>query len=178
MKLLVREARRGDLPVVVNLLAEMDAAKVPMAPMPLSRAERIFREMSRYPDYRCYLAFEGATSTVPVATFSLLIFDALVHGGAREALLDGVVVTAARRGQGLGRAMIQEAMRLSAASGCYKLALSSNLKRADAHRFYESLGFQQHGVSFAIVVAEAPAIKIETVSDHGAIMRGRHAVAE
>ncbi len=172
MKLLVREARRGDLPVVVDLLAEMDTSE---QPMPLSRAERIFREMSRYPDYRCYLAVDGDT---PVATFSLLIFDALVHGGAREALLDGVVVTAARRGQGLGRAMIQEAMRLSAASGCYKLALSSNLKRADAHRFYESLGFQRHGVSFAIVVAEAPAIKIETVSDHGAIMRGRHAVAE
>jgi hypothetical protein len=46
--------------------------------------------------------------------------------------------------------MIQEAMRIAANSGCYKLALSSNLKRADAHRFYQSLGFHQHGISFAI----------------------------
>ena len=169
MKLLVREATRGDLPVVVSLLAEMDSGETPM---PLSRAERIFREMSRYPDYRCYLGFDGDT---PVATFSLLIFDALVHGGAREAMLDGVVVTADRRGHGLGRTMIQEAMRLSAAAGCYKLALSSNLKRADAHRFYESLGVQRHGVSF--VIPEVAAIG-SAASDSGAIMRGRLTVAE
>ena len=144
MKPTIRVAGRLDLVAVVNLLAEMDADEVPM---PVSRAERIFREMARHPDYRCYLAFDGDT---PVATFSLLIFDALVHGGAREALLDGVVVTVRRRGQGLGRTMIQEAMRLAAAAGCYKLALSSSIKRADAHRFYESLGFRQHGISFAI----------------------------
>jgi len=144
MKLLVREAKRGDLSAVANLLAEMDAGETPM---PASRAERIFGEMARYPDYRCYLAFDG---DIPVATFTLLIFDALVHGGAREALLDGVVVTARRRGQGLGRAMLQEAMQLASAAGCYKLTLSSNIKRADAHGFYVSLGFQQHGISFAI----------------------------
>jgi GNAT superfamily N-acetyltransferase len=107
--------------------------------------------MARYPDYRCYLAFDG---DVPVATFSLLIFDALVHGGAREALLDGVVVTAARRGQGIGKKVIEDAMRLAANAGCYKVALSSNLKRVQAHRFYESLGFRQHGISLTIDTSE------------------------
>ena len=34
--------------------------------------------------------------------------------------------------------------------GCYKLALSSNARRADAHRFYEALGFERHGLSFAV----------------------------
>src|SRR5262249_22277122 len=144
--LTIREAERRDLPAVVQLLAEMDGD----APMPLARAERIFREMARYPDYRCYLALDGAE---PVATFTLLIFDALVHGGAREALVDGVVVTVARRGTGLGHQMIEEAMRIAANAGCYKLALPSNLKRKDAHRFYESLGFRQHGISFAIDVS-------------------------
>ena len=35
-------------------------------------------------------------------------------------------------------------------AGCYKLALSSNERRRDAHAFYETLGFERHGVSFAI----------------------------
>lgn len=146
-KLTVRVAAHEDIPAVVRLLAEMDGE----APMPFERAARFFQEMARYPDYRCYLAFDGSEA---VAAFSLLIFDTLVHGGTREALLDGVVVTAARRSQGLGRSMILEAMRLAADSGCYKLALSSNIKRADAHRFYESLGFRQHGISFAIDPSE------------------------
>ena len=34
--------------------------------------------------------------------------------------------------------------------GCYKLALSSNRRRERAHAFYESLGFERHGVSFVI----------------------------
>ena len=150
MKLRIREAEHTDIPAVVGLLAEMDGE----APMPLSRAERILREMARYPDYRCYLAFDGSH---PIATFSLLIFDALVHGGAREALLDGVVVTVPRRGQGIGKLMIAESMRIAAAAGCYKLALSSNVKRAAAHRFYEALGFCQHGISFAIDPSARPA---------------------
>ena len=36
------------------------------------------------------------------------------------------------------------------AAGCYKMALSSNLKREGAHAFYDSLGFERHGYSFVI----------------------------
>ena len=170
MKLTVREAVLSDIPAVVRLLAEMDHE----APMPLTRAERIFRDMARYPDYCCYLAWDG---TEPVATFTLLIFDALVHRGSREALLDGVVVTASRRGEGIGRAMIREAMCLAANSGCYKLALSSNLKRKDAHRFYESLGFQQHGISFAIVPPLTLDSASDGVSDSTEAVPGMHSVS-
>jgi hypothetical protein len=35
-------------------------------------------------------------------------------------------------------------------TGCAKLALSSNMQRASAHQFYESLGFQKHGYSFRV----------------------------
>jgi predicted GNAT family acetyltransferase len=35
-------------------------------------------------------------------------------------------------------------------SGCYKLMLSSNIKRDLAHQFYEKLGFKKHGYSFTI----------------------------
>ncbi len=147
MKLAVREAKRSELSVVVRLLAQMDSEP----PMSITRAQRIFREMARYPDYRCYLAFDGAE---PVGTFTLLIFAALVHGGASEGLVDGVVVAAHRRGEGIGQKMMHEAMRLAATAGCYKLALSSNIKRADAHRFYESLGFRRHGISFVIDTSE------------------------
>jgi GNAT superfamily N-acetyltransferase len=50
----------------------------------------------------------------------------------------------------VGRAMMAHAIEQCRKAGCYKLALSSNLKREDAHRFYESLGFERHGYSFVI----------------------------
>ena len=43
--------------------------------------------------------------------------------------------------QGIGRAMMAHALEECRKAGCYKLALSSNVQRANAHRFYESLGF-------------------------------------
>ena len=34
--------------------------------------------------------------------------------------------------------------------GCYKVVLSSSDKRDNAHEFYQSLGFEQHGYSFVV----------------------------
>ena len=143
MNLQIHKARRRDLAVVVKLLAAMDSEEA----MSVSRAAAIHREMSRYPDYACYLALADGEA---IGTFTLLVFPTLVHEGRREALVDGVVVHPEWRGRGIGGAMMAEAMRLAAHAGCYKLALSSNSRREDAHRFYRSLGFRQHGVSFWI----------------------------
>ena len=46
--------------------------------------------------------------------------------------------------------MMTYARELARQAGCYKLVLSSNRKRERAHAFYESLGFQRHGISFLI----------------------------
>ena len=139
----IRKVQRKDLGTLVELLAQMDGEP----PLPAVHAQRVFREMSAYPSYSSWLA---CVHGEPVGTFSLLVFPTLVHKGAFEALVDAVVVAPAWRGRGIGGAMMAEAMRLAARAGCYKLMLSSNVKREDAHRFYRSLGFRQHGVSFWI----------------------------
>ena len=36
------------------------------------------------------------------------------------------------------------------ALGCYKVTLSSGLKRSGAHAFYESMGFRCHGFSYLL----------------------------
>ena len=143
MNLQILKVKRKDLPAVIALLAQMDGEE----PLSLTRASRILREMSRYPTFECYLALADGE---PVGTFTLLVYPTLVHDGSLEALIDGVVVAPEWRGRGIGGAMMAEAMRLAALAGCYKLALSSNAKREDAHRFYRSFGFRRHGVSFWI----------------------------
>jgi GNAT superfamily N-acetyltransferase len=42
------------------------------------------------------------------------------------------------------------ALEVCRGKGCYKMALSSNLKRQKAHDFYDSLGFERHGYSFRV----------------------------
>jgi len=92
-QVVVTLAALNALQIETTDLSERDITKVKkgdfLAGLDRSETERMMREMARYPDYRCYLVYDADAL---VATFSLLIFDTLVHGGTREALLDGVVV--------------------------------------------------------------------------------------
>ena len=140
-----REATQADLPDILRLLAQpaMDDGKV----LPLAEAERLFERMARYPDYRMIVALRDGRI---VGSFALLIMDKLGHRGAPSGVIEDVVVDPQCQGQGIGRAMMQHALRLCGEKGCYKVALSSNLARERAHAFYESLGFERHGYSFTI----------------------------
>ena len=46
------------------------------------------------------------------------------------------------------RHMLEYAREEALAAGCYRLSLTSNAKRTDAHAFYRRCGMVQHGVSF------------------------------
>ena len=139
----IREAVRGDLEAILGLYAELDEGQS----LGLRDAERVFERIRSYPDYTIYVA-ELAGEIV--GAFELLIMDNLAHLGAPSGVIEDVVVGSQWRRQGIGRGMVQHALRLCRRAGCYKLALSSNLERKSAHEFYESLGFQRHGYSFLI----------------------------
>ncbi len=117
--------------------------------LPLAEAERVFDRMARYPDYRMYVAIRDDRI---VGAFALLIMDNLGHQGTPSGVIEDVVVDPQCQGQGIGKAMVQHALRLCGEKGCYKLALSSNLKRERAHAFYESLGFERHGYSLSVTI--------------------------
>jgi GNAT superfamily N-acetyltransferase len=113
-------------------------------------AERIFERMGRYPDYRLYVALDGERI---VGTFALLIRDNLGHLGAPSAV--DVAVDPALQGRSIGKLMMRHALQKAPEKACYKLVLSSNLKRERAHAFYESLGFERHGYGFRLEVDQA-----------------------
>ena len=122
---------------------EIDDGKV----LSLSEAERLFERISHYPDYNIYVAvYDGQI----VGSFELLIMDNLGHLGAPSAVIEDVVVDPNFQGRGVGKMMMQKALQICKRKGCYKAALSSNLKRERAHAFYESLGFERHGYSFYV----------------------------
>jgi GNAT superfamily N-acetyltransferase len=141
----VREAREPDVGAVLELYAQpgLDDGDV----LDEAAAVSIFRRFRQYPDYRLYVAERDGEI---VGTFALLVMDNLAHRGARSGVVEDVVVRADLRGLGIGRQMMAFARERCRAAGCYKMALSSNLNREAAHRFYESLGFDRHGYSFLI----------------------------
>lgn len=104
-------------------------------------------EFRRYPSYRLFVAVDAGEL---VGTYSLLVMDKLTKRGRRVGVVDDVGVSPEQQGKGIGRAMMEHAMEECRAAGCYKMMLSSNLKRTEAHAFYERLGFERHGWSFVV----------------------------
>ncbi len=110
-------------------------------------AREHYARFRAYPSYRLFVA---ETAGRIAGTYALLILDSLAKRGLRAGIAENVGVLPEFQGRGIGRAMMEHARGECRRAGCYKLALSSNERRREAHAFYEALGFERHGVSFAI----------------------------
>ena len=144
----IREIQSEDLERVLELYREGEiGAQESFSPEEARAQLAAFR---KYPSYRVFVAeFDGEIA----GTYELLIMDNLAKRGQRSAIVEDVAVTKRHRGRGIGRAMMRHAIELAKDARCYKLTLSSNLNRDDAHAFYGALGFEKHGYSFRVEIA-------------------------
>ena len=140
--LTIREATRADVPAILALLADDE----------VSRARD--GAMSETADAAHWAAFEAIdadpvneliVAALPdgevVGTFQLTFTPSLSRGGSTRMTIEAVHVRSDLRGQGIGRQMMTWALSRGRERGCRLAQLTSDRKRLDAHRFYESLGF-------------------------------------
>ncbi|MEA5581490.1 GNAT family N-acetyltransferase [Nodularia harveyana UHCC-0300] len=146
MTIEIRIANHEDWHLLNQLYADMNN----QLPLPNNEAEKILTEITQVPNYNIYLA---CLNQEAVGTFSLLYVPTMMHRVYHKfAVLEAVTVISQMRGKGIGSQMVKTALQLSAEAGCYKVTLSSNIKRDRAHKFYQSLGFAQHGWSFNCLI--------------------------
>jgi len=147
MQAAIKEATKEDIQSILELYMQpdMDDGKV----LSVEQAQAIFDRIKSYPDYKVYVAEVGGTI---VGTFALAIMDNLAHMGTPSGLIEDVAVKTTFQGRGIGKQMMEYAIQCCKLKGCYKVSLSSNLKREAAHRFYESLGYKKHGYSFLLEI--------------------------
>jgi GNAT superfamily N-acetyltransferase len=135
-----REATEADLPQIVRLLAEDPlGARRERHADPLPHAYRdAFRRMRAQPGNRILVALEGDDL---VGCLQLTVIAGLSRQGLTRAQLEGVRVAKARRGSGIGEALLRHAIEIARREGCGLVQLTTDRRRDAAHRFYERLGF-------------------------------------
>ena len=132
-----REARRDDLPAIVALLADdlLGAGREG----PVDEAYQVaFDQIVADPRSWLIVAEDGGQVT---GTLQLSVLPGLSRHGMLRAQIEGVRVAATQRGKGLGKTMIEWAIEQAREHGCGLVQLTSDKRRPDAIRFYESLGF-------------------------------------
>jgi len=137
----LRRARAADIADIVGLLADdpLGAARDGVrTAADLAVYERAFALIDGDPAELLVVAEAGGAVA---GTMQLLFLPGLSRRGALRAQVEAVRVDAPWRGHGLGSAMIRWGTGEARRRGCALVQLTSDKSRADAHRFYERLGF-------------------------------------
>lgn len=140
LMLTIRQAVRSDVDAIVRMLAD-DAlgAQREAYESPLPRSYyAAFDAISADPNNELVVACEGERA---IGVLQLTFIPYLTYRGSWRALIEGVRVDTAARSRGVGRMLFEWAIERARQRGCHLVQLTSDKSRADAIRFYESLGF-------------------------------------
>ncbi|MCH8814406.1 MAG: GNAT family N-acetyltransferase [Chloroflexi bacterium] len=149
MLAIVRPATEDDLPRIVELLQQLsfDDRREDIGPPLPDVYLNAFRQLQADPGQHLLVVEDDGRI---VGSVTVIVCPNLSHKGTPWAEVENMIVDDAARGRGHGEALIREAIEIARRAGCYKLTLTSNNKRTDAHRFYERVGFKQTHRGFRI----------------------------
>jgi ribosomal protein S18 acetylase RimI-like enzyme len=145
----IRDATEADIPRLLELLAQLtpDRQREEITPQLEERYRAAFRAIESDPRQRLLVA---EVDGLLAGTLVLVIVANLTHEGRPYALVENVVVDERLRGSGHGEALMRYAMAEAQRAGCYKLVLTSNKRRAEAHRFYRRIGMEATSEGFRV----------------------------
>jgi len=144
-QLIFRPATRADVPAILALLENDEISRSRETPA---------TETPETIDAACWSAFEAIDADPRnelivaeqagevVGTCQLTFTPSLSRRGAERMTIEAVRIRTDLRGRGAGRAMMQWTLDRARDRGCRLAQLTTDKRRKDAHRFYESLGFE------------------------------------
>ena len=138
MALKIRDAKLSDAPAIAALMCELgyETKRTEME----TRLKLILSD----PTYKTFVAIIDGHVCGMIGTLTCPSYEHNDPGGRILAL----VTSSAARRKGIGRALMEAAEKDFAQRGITRVALNTRLTREDAHKFYESLGYERNGWRF------------------------------
>ena len=96
------------------------------------------------PAYKTFVSILDGSVCGMIGTVAYPSYEHNDPGGRILAL----VTSSAMRRRGIARALVATAEKDFAQRGIWRVALNTQLTRQDAHKFYESLGYERNGWRF------------------------------
>lgn len=152
----VRPASASDLPQVIGMLSDdpLGSQRERFAnPLPASYYAA-FEAIEQDANNEIVVA-EGEHDMI-LAVLQITFTPYITHQGGWRATIEGVRVNRPFRGSGVGRELLAWAINRARERGCHLVQLTTDKKRPDALRFYESLGF----------IASHEGMKLELVASY------------
>jgi GNAT superfamily N-acetyltransferase len=145
----IRQATAGDVPSIVAMLADDPLGATRETPGDLGPYLAAFEVVDADPRQLLVVAEQAGRV---VGTLQLTLLPGLARRGALRGQIEAVRVAGDERGSGLGTMLLHWAVDEARRQGCAVVQLTSDASRADAHRFYERLGFVPSHVGFKLAL--------------------------
>jgi ribosomal protein S18 acetylase RimI-like enzyme len=144
-----RQAVLDDLPYIVDMLSDDPlGARRERFEVPLPDSYfAAFEAIDTNPLNELIVATNEGTV---VGVLQLTFIPNISYQGGWRALIEGVRVSADYRNQGIGRKLFEYAINRAKEKGCHMVQLTMDKQRTEAHRFYQSLGFQASHEGFKL----------------------------
>jgi ribosomal protein S18 acetylase RimI-like enzyme len=133
----VREARAEDAAAIADLVATLG--------FPASADDVMQRLDALKRAGELVLVAERDGAVAGLATVHIM---PVLHRPTCVGRLTALVVSELLRGQGIGRALVEAAEGIVEDRGCALIEVTSNRRLADAHAFYERLGYEVTSLRF------------------------------
>lgn len=148
----VRQATEADIPRILELFEHGSLRAGKEDPTDLTPYRAALAEIAQGPGAVLVAEVDGQV----VGVCQLIVFRHLQTRGGLCAEVESVHVHPDSRRHGVGRVLMAAALEQARSLGCYRLQLTSNLARPEAHRFYEALGFEPTHRGFKLIVEDVP----------------------
>ena len=135
----IREARPADSPAIARLISQLG---YPSTEEEISQRLAV---LSRLPEH---VTFVAEVDGQIVGLTGAYMDYALEISGSYGRLM-GLVVEDRFRGRGIGKRLLEFVEGWLRDRGAARITLTSGKQRADAHRFYRNLGYEETGLRFA-----------------------------
>jgi len=136
--LAIRVAELNDAAALAQLMCELGYATTE------SEMQRRMKKISTDERYRTFVAVLDGRVCGMIGTLTSLSYEHNDPGGRILA----IAILGRMRRRGIGRALIATAEKDFVQRGIRRVALNTQLAREEAHKFYESLGYERNGWRF------------------------------
>jgi len=134
----IRKAEPADAAVLQELYMEHLTGSPPAEPQSMEKWQSLLERLCANENYYLLVGEEGGRV---VSSVTLVVIENLTHNLRPYSVIENVVTHAGFRGRGFASALMDEAARIAAERGCYKIMLLTGSKRESTLKFYENCGY-------------------------------------
>jgi GNAT superfamily N-acetyltransferase len=144
--ILIRKAKKSDLPVIRKLLEELTNAMADTECIDIRIALRTWEHLLK--DARSHFLV-AATKGTPVGFIHFTVRQTVLHRSP-SALIDELVVTKEYQGKGIGKQLVLATIEKCKQLGCCEVEVSTEKTNVKARKFYKKCGFNKREILFEV----------------------------